>query len=433
MAHFASNCGRAEGELTVHLRSIDITAAPQPDRVRLVGELAYDDGTTAPDSIWFEFPQEYSNFATHSSDPWLACLLPYAVYRGENLRLCRPVDATLLENALELMHVWHRWYPRRSPVRIEAELIAERPTACSAPRKTSALFSGGVDSFFTVLRHDVGSVVSSSPVSDLLYVWGFDIPLSNAASFRGLHTRLRSASERLGKHLVVIATNLRECLEDSGSPPDKRRIRFRKRDWGCFYQGCALAAVGLLFESVYSRVLIASDLTYDEFLSWGCHPLTVPLLSTSETRISPDGAGFSRTEKTAFIAGSPAVQHSLHVCWANRDEHNCGRCPKCYQTMLTLEAAGKLSAFDVFDSKRLNLGELKRLFVNESYDYMYFEQIVEFASQSGREDIAKAIRDCLVTSRGKARFRPLVNWLSAQRVLWRVGKAIRQTWYAERF
>jgi len=101
--------------------------------------------------------------------------------------------------------------------------------------------------------------------------------------------------------------------------------------------------------------------------------------------------------------------------------------------MLTLEAAGKLSAFDVFDSKRLNLGELKRLFVNESYDYMYFEQIVEFASQSGREDIAKAIRDCLVTSRGKARFRPLVNWLSAQRVLWRVGKAIRQTWYAERF
>src|SRR6266480_598357 len=181
MAHFASNCGRAEGELTVHLRSIDITAAPQPDRVRLVGELAYDDGTTAPDSIWFEFPQEYSNFATHSSDPWLACLLPYAVYRGENLRLCRPVDATLLENALELMHVWHRWYPRRSPVRIEAELIAERPTACSAPRKTSALFSGGVDSFFTVLRHDVGSVVSSSPVSDLLYFF---------FSSRRRHTRL---------------------------------------------------------------------------------------------------------------------------------------------------------------------------------------------------------------------------------------------------
>ena len=359
---------------------------------------------------------------------------PVRCFSRRDLRLCRPVVTVLLENVSELMLVWQRWFPGRKPIKVEAELTTEAESVVPSPKRAAALFSGGVDSFFTVIRHDEPNLAFRTPVSDLLCVRGFDIPFSKPEAFQLLLERLQRASESLNKNLVVISTNLRECMDVvSGASPAYNRRRFQKSEWPDFYDMNALASVGLLFENRFSDILIASSFAYDELSMHGVNPLTAPLLSTAQTRIRHDGGGFNRTEKTVHIADSVAVQRSLHVCYSDGRGDNCGVCSKCCRTMLALEAAGKLEAFTVFDQKKVNLEKLPSLFLGEHRgEYVYFEEILQFAEEQGRKDIAEAVKQCLLMSRRKAKFLLLVRWLVKQKGLWRLRKPIVNRWYGAR-
>src|ERR1700730_13512489 len=130
----------------MELVSVRVAEAPSaPGRVRLLGDVVYDDRPREGESYWFEVPEKYAADLSVSGNPWLACLLPLAITRREPLRLCLPVDPLLLANASRLMRIWSRWYRRLSPVWIEA---ASRPTEPGpGVRETGAFFSGGIDSF----------------------------------------------------------------------------------------------------------------------------------------------------------------------------------------------------------------------------------------------------------------------------------------------
>ena len=45
------------------LRSIKVIDAPfDNERVRIMGELAYEDASVPPDTIWFDVPRHYAGF-----------------------------------------------------------------------------------------------------------------------------------------------------------------------------------------------------------------------------------------------------------------------------------------------------------------------------------------------------------------------------------
>jgi hypothetical protein len=151
-------------------------------RVRLVGDVAYDDRPGKVEQYWFEVPEKYADSLSVSGYPWLACLLPLAVTRKEPLRLCRPIDPVLSANASRLMKIWTGWYPRLRIVPIDAEVKPVEPGP--GPAETAAFFSGGVDSFYTLLRNKEASDRESFPAIDrLLCVWGFDIDLYKHGEF----------------------------------------------------------------------------------------------------------------------------------------------------------------------------------------------------------------------------------------------------------
>ena len=135
----------------MQLKQIDIQKTPNANgRVQLTGEVIYGDRAVRPEIYWFEVPEKYAEFLSKSGNPWLVCLLPLAVTLGEPLRISEPVDSQLLENAQELMRIWKCWYPHLHLIPIEAEVEIKRH---ESPERTAAFFSGGVDSFFTVLWH----------------------------------------------------------------------------------------------------------------------------------------------------------------------------------------------------------------------------------------------------------------------------------------
>ena len=80
-----------------------------------------------------------------------------------------------------------------------------------------------------------------------------------------------------------------------------------------------------------------------------------PMLSTESLEIIPDGAQYSRSEKTERIINYAPVREYLNVCVSGENDsyQNCSICHKCQRTLFALDVLGGLSEFrKVFDIQK---------------------------------------------------------------------------------
>lgn len=279
--------------------------------------------------------------AAHADAFVAAALLP-AMREHDVLEVGAPVSARLLA-ALPAMQDIFRLFDRGfHRVRIEADAV-ERPVRAGG---AYAFFSGGVDSFYTLQKHEAA-------LTGLLFAHGFDIPLEDTALHERAAGPIRAAAERVGKRLVEVATNVRSVLEDRAAPP-------RRGAW-TMVQGAALASIGLALGGDASRVFIPATFSYDDLGPWGTHPLLDPLWSTESLAFLHDGCEATRLEKVERLAGWPAALSTLRVCYKNiGGAYNCGICNKCVRTMIELRMAGALDHCPVF-AVPLDLRRLARM------------------------------------------------------------------------
>lgn len=369
-----------------------------PGCVRLSADLRYDDRPGESETLWFEVPKGLSERLAASGNTWLAATLPLASKLGEALHIDAPIDSVLLEGTRELMEWWRYWFPAMSVVPIDGGPVLA-VTQASAPSRTAQFFSGGVDSFFTVLRH--ADAADPIQVDDLLVGWGFDIPLSDGAAFERVSTNLASIAASLGKRLVTFSTNIRET-------------RFGHLPWGTIGHGSAMAAVALLLEGVYRRILIPSTDGYRETGPWGSHATVDHFFSSSTMRVIHDGAAFSRFQKVALVATSPVALSALRVCWQSKSDSNCGACEKCLRTMIALELCGVLDKASTFAHVRLDLDRVAHVhcpYTAQGSLQLYYLEMRDEARRRGRKALAKAISRAL---RRSSRRQPLLH--AAQRL-----------------
>jgi hypothetical protein len=349
-------------------------AACQPGWRRVAATIRY--GWWRKETLWFDMPELVNPSATDRGNAWLMALLPFAFESGHNLKIDASVDAVLLQNTEALQRIWSDWFPGRKPVRILAKTATPHPPA--GGRGTGCFFTGGVDSFFTVLHRPAA-------VDALIYVWGCDIPLSKPAAFAGKVKSLDRIAAQLKKEALPMATNLRET-------------RAGKVDWGLRLHGPALGAAGFLLGPRLDHILISGTHSPGNFFPWGSHPLTTPLMSTSTLGLSDYGSDFSRFDKTAFIADSAIALENLHVCWKGGDDRNCGKCGKCYALLATLELLGRRSLAATFQPPDFSLEALKALKLLTVFGRRHFEEIIPAAHRRGRTDVAEALAACLITN-----------------------------------
>lgn len=349
-----------------------------PGRLRLTGDVEYQAHERPAESIWFDVDEGIAGGLSDSGNPWLACLLPLAVSLGESLELCRPVDPMLREGAEAVMQVWDGWYPgRATPIAIECDLLP--PRTPDRLGRTGSFFSGGVDSFHTLLRHQpYGGAFMKYPIDDLLTVWGFDVPLSAPAAFHRLADGIARIAALAGTTSVTLATNLRE----SG---------WRSTNWGLMGQGPALAAVALALEGRFSRMMLPSSLSYSTVLRWGTHPLLDPLFSTTATTIHNDGAVELRQEKIEALSRWELAMSHLRVCWADQSDQNCGRCEKCLRTLTGFELIGTRDRCVSFPQDTWSLDALASLRYRNHLDRRHMARMAGQAALLGRHDVATAI------------------------------------------
>jgi hypothetical protein len=376
-----------------------------PDRedfIRLSAWVRYRAWFAPSEILWFDLPRELAAEVGSTGDAWLVSLLPLALTLQERIALVGlPVDSLLLDNMSRLMAIWSAWYPGLSPVPIEAEVIQSGPAKRN--RRRAAFFSGGVDSFYTLLRNQAQGL---ELIDDLIFLHGADIPIHNSAACQTAYRGAQRAASSFGLSVVLIATNLRST-------------RFRLTDWNLLGFGAMMAGAALHLQARYASCLIPSSGYTGRHPPHASHPEVDPLFSTGHLSFLRDGSGINRIEKTRFIARFPLALENLRVCWESKAGDNCGRCGKCLRTMATLEAIGKLQDCPAFPKGAFSPDALGRLYLSDTLPFMLDVEVL--AIRQGRLDIAGAIDDAARRSQWLGRW-PLgtIRWLR--------GKLAHRAW-----
>lgn len=286
-------------------------------------------GGGLPERLWVQADPDEAPALGATGDVFLPPLLLAAMLRGAPLVIEGAVSAALLRAAPAIMEIFAEasdviGRPMR-PIPIEA---TARPRDARG-RTAGAFFSGGIDSFYTVLRN-----LARYPPDDtrrlthLILVQGFDVQLAHEHLFAEVQARLADAARSLGTRLVTLRTNVRAAV--AGLPWD-------------YAHGSGMAAVGLALAPLLHTCFIAGSNSMRKSGFWGTHPGLDPLWSTETLEFVNDGGVLGKHVKVRVLATSPVVLRALRVCWENPDgAYNCGRCEKCLRTMVILALAGVL-------------------------------------------------------------------------------------------
>jgi len=358
-----------------------------PGFVRFAARIHYRRRLWRPEILWFDVPETHGKEVGDSGDPWTLALLPAAYYWREPLEVAAPVDLVLLQNVGEIQRIWNSWTPLFQPVPVLA--ATQSIAAPEREGRVGLFFSAGVDSFFTMLHYDAAERRQTPPkprlVDDLIYVWGYDIPLAHREAWEQKRTALAEVARESGKHFLPIVSNLRET-------------RLRKLPWGRVMHGPALGAAGLLLGRRYGRLLISSGGKMADLYPHGSHPRVDPLFSTSGTEMIRYRGDSDRFEKTAYIAESELVLRHLQVCWVGGTAKNCGRCEKCLRTLLALDLIGKREQACCFPPLPWSLDLIAQVRFGLAPEHLMADMI-PYAEQRGRAEVVAALTACLENNR----------------------------------
>jgi hypothetical protein len=290
------------------------------------------------DVLNFAVPSRFADFVVADASPFAAALLLPSMKLGEDLVIQGSLSARLHAGMTEMIRIIARWDVGLKPIRVMAdELIPD----LAAAGVTGVFFSGGVDSFYTYLRHKS----DRRPITHLVFAKGYDIDHRNGRLWDAAVHNLEQIAKEEQATLIEIDSNLRSLTDPILS-------------W-TYGHGGGLAGAALCLRRGIGRMYIASSADAEHQARGGSHLTIDQLWSTEAISFVHDGWEASRMDKIdQQISRSPLALKYLRVCYANKNgSYNCGECEKCLRTMVSLQAAGVLDRAETFpreiDAKRL--------------------------------------------------------------------------------
>jgi hypothetical protein len=206
------------------------------------------------------------------------------------------------------------------------------------PRQdTSALlFSGGVDSLASFVRHR-----EESPLLVSIQGWVLD----DGEEWDRASEHIRQFADRHGCETAFVRSNMLTMLDTA-----LLNATYKPYIGGSWYSavGHGLGLLGLCaplcFERGVTTLYIAATHSASFTEPWGSHPTIDDNVTWSGTAASHDGYDMTRQEKVESIAGfirdlDPDLQIRTCTDDAGRGG-NCSACEKCYRTIVGLVIAG---------------------------------------------------------------------------------------------
>lgn len=360
----------------MHIHNIQKTYSGS--NVRLTADVSFQNGFK--ETIYFSCDKKYASFLAEDATAFVATMLLPGLKDGEAVSTDGSVSKKFLKNTTRVMSLLSSWDKSFKKVEVSAKKL-KADTAHG--KAVGVFFSGGVDSFYTYLKH-------RKDITHFILVHGFDIAETNSELFEKTAHHIGIIAKEEGKELVTVKTNIRKVIEKS--------VLW---DWG---HGSALGAIALLFRPLFAKVFIAGALSYDQLFPYGTHPELDPLWGTETLTLVHDGNERDRRDKVIdVISHSELALNHLHVCPQNeKGIYNCGKCFKCLWTKMVLICAGSLDKAKTFDNT-IDLERVSKMYYNYALNYhMQAESALRKLQELNREPaLQQAIRLSLERSKRK--------------------------------
>lgn len=342
-----------------------------PDQTIISANIEFEKSNSRfPEALWFRFPKTQRELVSDRCDGFLIAMLLLAMAYREDVLVRGAVSPRLLAGAEEYQRVFNLWFPNLFyPVQINCDSISP-PDPVPVPASRVCAFSGGVDSFFSLMNHLDGKRQYQN-FTHLLFMHGFDIELGSEQPYRVLEQVYAHLSKSLGLRLLSGSTNFQEF----GT----------RREWGLFHGTAVIGAAHVLGRTT-DRFYVPASHCYNHLVPWGTDPRIDYLLSSEALNIIHDGAAYTRVEKTKTIANWPLTFDNLRVCIYGEGLNNCSRCEKCVRTMVTLDMSGVLENYTTFQGP-LRMGRVRRCRYHTASDFAYAREIICEAWKRRRMDI----------------------------------------------
>jgi len=299
----------------------------QEDTLEAAAVLACPEGKRH--RLWWRLPALWRDALTTWADPFVVGFLFVMMQEHRDVMVEGPVSPSLLTNVEQYMALWHAWAPNRyQPVAIRAREEAELPVP-SAAEQAIMPFSCGVDSCYTLLRHQRGLAGRRShQIGAAMVMGGFDIRLDRTSAqgkYNALMTDTHAALEDAGLACIDVTSNFHEL----------------PTTWGHSFGTQLIGSLHLL-AGRFGATVVANDVPYTRMgLTWGSHPVSNPFLGSERFRVIDDGAETTRFGKIESLTQWPEAMRRLRVCFSEPGSYaNCCRCEKCLRTILSCRVAG---------------------------------------------------------------------------------------------
>lgn len=273
-----------------------------------------------------------------TADAFAAACLIKSMRVNEPLEITSPISNRLHVMLPRIRDIYHTWWPalfKRVPIR-----TTPRSELPAAPQKTTAtFFSGGVDSFYSLLKHHEEGAAAGRPLTHLVFMRGVETPIETTKGVEDSEEWVRRVADELGVKAIFGITNVRTHVMSN---------------WEKYDHGSALASIGLCLSPVIGHMCIPSAFSYGHQVPHGSSPLVDEMFSSDRMFIFHDGSEVTRAEKVASIIrwNKELGLLYLRVCLGNfGGAYNCGRCRKCLRTAIPLKVLGVLSDAETFMRK----------------------------------------------------------------------------------
>lgn len=291
-----------------------------------------------PIDFYFKFFGLSEDDVDNTPDAFAAACLIKSMRANEPLVIEEPISNRLHVMLPRIRDIYHSWWPalyRR--IKISTHPRTE-PDA--APQKTTAtFFSGGVDSFYSLLKHQLEGRPAGRPLSHLVFMRGVETPLEKAKGVEGSEEWVRAVAAELGIQPIFGQTNVRSHI---------------MQNWEKYDHGSALASIGLSLSPLIGHMCIPSAFSYRHMVPHGSTPLVDEMFSSDRMFIFHDGSEVTRAGKVEAIVrwNKKLSLRYLRVCLGNfGGAYNCGKCRKCVRTAIPLKIMGALAGSDMFQRK----------------------------------------------------------------------------------
>lgn len=264
----------------------------------------------------------------HGLEAGVALALLPAMRTGMDLRVDGYLSDTFLHGVKKYIDVFTQALPEFKTIDVKplGTYLAKKVSGSS---RCASFFSGGVDSFYTLLK-------GAEEITDIIYIHGFDVRLDDLARRRAVDEMGHAVSTELGVTYLAIESNLGKVLQDFGK-------------WAEHAHGLAMLAVSRVLAGYVSEVRIPGTFSVAEQKPWGSWLQTDPLFSDERLHIVHDACDARRMDKVRRLASEPLALQYMRVCWGSVEGmNNCCRCEKCLRTMTSLHILGVLEGSSAF-------------------------------------------------------------------------------------